>query len=111
MYSPNRVMLGNNLLLKLLDNEPADKYEFFNKFNSEAVESPLSGFWPDFTPIEAELAVISNLIEEYEEYLWNGVLDPEVYLPEYIQKVEAAGADKVIKEIQRQVDEWLKTKK
>ena len=111
MYSPNRVMLGNNLLLKLLDNEPADKYEFFNKFNSEAVESPLSGFWPDFTPIEAELAVISNLIEEYEEYLWNGVLDPEVYLPEYIQKVEAAGADKVIKEIQRQVNEWLKTKK
>jgi len=103
-------MQGNNLLLYLLETEPEDKWEFFNKFNSEAVESPLSGFWPDFTPIEAELAVISNLIEEYEAYLWNGVLDPEVYLPEYIRKIEEAGAEKVIAELQRQVDDWLKTR-
>jgi putative aldouronate transport system substrate-binding protein len=109
-YSPNRVMQGNNTLLLLLDNEPADKWDFFNKFNKEAVESPISGFFPDLTSIEAELAVISNVVQEYETSLWDGVVDPEVYLAEFIRKIDEANAEKVIAEIQSQLDQWLKTR-
>lgn len=109
-YEPNRVMQGNNLLLNLLESDPDDKWEFFDNFNRSAVSSPLLGFFPDLKPVENELAVINNVVEEYQDYLWNGTLDPEVYLPEYIQKVDDAGAEKVRLEIQRQVDNWLKSR-
>jgi len=76
----------------------------------EAVESPISGFFPALTSIEAELVVISNVVQEYETSLWDGVVDPEVYLPEFIRKIDEANAEKVIDELQRQLDDWLKTK-
>jgi putative aldouronate transport system substrate-binding protein len=109
-YAPNTVMQGNNLLLMLGEKDPADKWEFFNNFNKNAVASPLLGFFPDLKPVEAELAVINNVVQEYQDYLWNGTSDPAVHLPEYIKKVDNAGAEKVRLEIQRQVDEWLKSK-
>jgi len=105
-YSPWQAMLGNTTLLYLLENEPDDKWEFFNNFNNNAIRTPLLGFYPDRSNIETELAVINNLINEYQTYLWNGAIDPKVYLPEYIQKVKEAGAEKIINEIQTQLDAW-----
>ncbi|HHY83779.1 MAG TPA: ABC transporter substrate-binding protein [Clostridiales bacterium] len=109
-YSPWQAMLGNNTLLYLLENEPEDKWEFFHNYNNNAAISPILGFFPDRTNIDTELTVMNSIINEYERYLWNGAIDPKVKLPEYIQKIKEAGGDKVINELQTQLDAWLQTR-
>ncbi|MCD6519221.1 MAG: DUF3502 domain-containing protein [Anaerolineae bacterium] len=47
--------------------------------------------------------------EEYKDMVY-GLLDFEKILPEYIDRVKKAGADKVIAELQRQIDEWKASK-
>ena len=37
----------------------------------------------------------------------NGLVDPDAMIPQLIQKLKDAGADRVIAEKQRQFDQWL----
>ena len=48
-------------------------------------------------------------LDEFGKSLYTGSVDPEEYLPKLQEKLEATGIDKVIDEMQRQIDEW-KTK-
>ena len=65
---------------------------------------------------ELILQVIRNILDwvalglfEFGKSLYTGSVDPEEYLPKLQEKLEATGIDKVIDEMQRQIDEW-KTK-
>ena len=42
--------------------------------------------------------------------LTSGAIDIDTKLPEFQQKLTAAGVDRMIVEIQKQVDEWKKNK-
>jgi putative aldouronate transport system substrate-binding protein len=76
------------------------------KENQEAVVSPLFGFSYDPTPIQLEVVAVSNVISEYGPGLNSGSVDPEVYLPRMIDALDRAGVQKIIDEIQRQLDAW-----
>ena len=56
------------------------------------------------------MASVSAVKAEYELALDSGSMDPDKYMPEFLEKLENAGAQKIIDEVQRQVDEWKKTK-
>ena len=38
--------------------------------------------------------------------MYTGSVDPEEYLPQLEKKMEATGIDKVVEEMQKQIDEW-----
>jgi putative aldouronate transport system substrate-binding protein len=48
--------------------------------------------------------------KEYFGTLNVGIVDPDKYLPQYLDKLNASGVDKVIAEKQKQFDGWLAKK-
>lgn len=67
----------------------------------------LAGFAINSDAISAELAAIKSICEEYKIPLEKGVLNPEEGLVQLREKLKAAGADKVMEEINRQIAEFL----
>ena len=49
-------------------------------------------------------------MDEFGKSLFTGSVDPEEYLPKLQEKLEATGIDKVIAEMQKQIDEWKASK-
>ena len=56
------------------------------------------------------LFLMDSVLAEYRLGLENGELDPEEYLPKFIQALREAGIEKVIAEKQRQLDSWVAEK-
>lgn len=111
-YSPgNNYMFGNQFLNYLWDNEDPQKWEKYKKFNESAKPSKIVGFSYNGEPVKNEEAAIVNIYNAYIDGFSTGVLDYEKELPVFIDKMKKAGMDKVIAEKQKQVDEFLKTKK
>jgi putative aldouronate transport system substrate-binding protein len=72
---------------------------------------PTTGFFPDLNVVKNEIAQRSSLKQNIGDALELGVLDPAVAYDDYIAKQKAAGIDKILAELQRQLDSWLTTKK
>ena len=82
--------------------------DFIEKVNADAKPSKLKGFSLDTDPIKTELAQVNAVIGEYKKTLSSGAApDPEGLYQEFVEKLIKAGDDKVVEEIQRQINEWL----
>ncbi|RIX59718.1 extracellular solute-binding protein [Paenibacillus nanensis] len=103
--------VGNLMLTYLNTGDPADKWEKFKAFNDSATNSPLLGFQVDTTNITTELANLKNAKEATYNSLFSGTLDPKENLPKVNQKLKDNGLDKVMQEVQRQIDEWRANQK
>lgn len=64
------------------------------------------GFSFDSSVVDSELSAISAVTGEYLPQLSVGAVDPKTAVPEMMKKLEAAGMDAVLEEMQKQVDEW-----
>lgn len=102
---------GNQFLEWLKPGIPENVWEETQKLNESAKASPLLGFSFDPEPIKTEMASCKAVIDEFINGLDTGSIDPEKNLPQMLDKLKAAGADKVIAEKQKQVDAWKATKK
>ncbi len=106
LYSLPAYSIGN-----VLNNYESQVGEFktINKYNEEAMVSPLTGFDLDTRMIAVELAAIDIVVEKYKYELCQGTNDnwEELY-QEFINTMKEAGSDKVISEIQKQVNDFRK---
>lgn len=81
--------------------------EMMEEYETMAVLPGLAGFSINTDEIGAELAAIKSICDEYKMPLEKGVVDdPEKGLEELKQKLQEAGADKVLEEINRQIAEY-----
>lgn len=94
----------------VLDNEPVDKWNTFKEFNDASEEAPSFGFDFNLDPVSTQVAGFRNVLDEFGKSLYTGSVDPEEYLPQLQKKLEATGVQEVVDEMQRQIDEWQKTK-
>ncbi len=87
--------------------DPSLDSDFIKKLNGDARESKLIGFSLDTTPIKLELKQIDAVVEEYGDMKQMIISEncAEMY-DEFVEKLKLAGDDKVVAEIQRQIDEW-----
>lgn len=85
--------------------------EYIDKeINKKAAPSCLTGFTLDTTPIKLEIAQYQAIMKEYE-YLDAGTTpNYKEKLEERNKKLKDGGSDKIVEEVQRQVNEWLKNK-
>lgn len=104
-------LFGNQFNDYLWANENPQKWENFKKFNESAETASVLGFIFNPEPVKNEIAAFNNAKKEFEPALFTGTVDPKVYLPKYISKLKDIGVDKIIAEKQKQLDEWVKTKK
>ena len=107
----NDVWCSVNVLTPSIKNsESADKKDQYRTKNDAAVEGKTLGFSPDTSAISTELAALKNVKDQYRGLLEMGFYDVDTYLPEFRQALKDAGVETVIAELQKQYDEWLKTK-
>lgn len=94
----------------VLDNEPLDKWIVVREFNDASIEAPSFGFDFNLEPVSVQAAAFRNVLDEFGKALYTGSVEPDSYLPELNRKLEEAGIQDVIDEMQRQVDEWKTAK-
>ena len=113
-YRPNRDWaFGNQFNAYVMDGRDEDVWEKTLEYNDSAIRSRIIGFQFDSTPISTELNNISNVQKEYSD-LFKGVCAPEKFdsrWDEYVKKLKEAGLQKVLKEAQSQLDDWVKNYK
>jgi len=102
-------MYGNQFLNYLLPGEPDDKWEQFDKFNNEATPSKALGFVFNEEPVKKEVSAVNAVNSEFGSIYW-GVVDPEVYIPKYQEKLKAAGIERIHEEVKKQFEEWKATR-
>lgn len=81
-------------------------WELTKKINEEAKISPLTGFAFDSTPVKTEIAQCQAVMKEYYYVLGTGSGDYEKVYPQFIEKLKNAGGEKIIAEMQKQVNDW-----
>lgn len=110
-YAPNMSwVMGNVTIGYLTEGQPADTWERTKKANEAAKKSLLYGFKFNQEPVKAEMANLKAVENEFRKVIETGTVDPEKYLPQYLDKRLKAGSEKVLAEYQKQVEEFLKNK-
>lgn len=100
---------GNQFNGLLMAEQEDGIWEATEEMNNTAMKSPALGFVPNTDPISTELANLTNTSSEYAAKKF-GTADPAEWYDEYVQAMEAAGAKKVLDELQKQYDEFLNSK-
>ncbi|WP_438351524.1 DUF3502 domain-containing protein [Paenibacillus sp. FA6] len=85
-------------------------YEYATRSN--IVESPIAGFVPSPDAIKTELAQRSQISSEQGKLLLSGIVkgDVDTAINEYSEKQKSAGLDKILVEVQSQIDTFLSNK-
>lgn len=91
-----------------LNDAPADQWDQVKKLNDEAISSTCLGFTPDVSSLSTEIANITTVLNKYQSELLTGTSDPEKMVPQIVSELKNAGMDKVITELQSQLDAQFK---
>ncbi|MCX7711216.1 MAG: ABC transporter substrate-binding protein [Clostridia bacterium] len=99
---------GDQFIDHLLDNEDPQKWEKFKAYNAAGTPLKSLGFAFDNKNVENEIGAVKNVVQKYYKQIFNGAVDPEPALKKWSGEMKAAGAEKVVAEMQKQYDAWLK---
>ncbi|MGL6175231.1 MAG: DUF3502 domain-containing protein, partial [Cellulosilyticaceae bacterium] len=105
-YSVPYYVQGNLFNTYVLEGEPEDKWDEFEKFNKQSIVSPILGFNFNATPVINQEKNIENVLDVFGAPLYTGSVDPRVYVPKLNDKLKEAGIVEVIDEVQKQIDKW-----
>ncbi len=100
-------MFGNQLNSYLWANENPNLWDQYRAFNDQADKSKALGFVFNPEKVKTEIAASILVEKQFMPALNTGAQDPDKIIPMYLEKLKAAGADKVIAEKQRQLNAWL----
>ncbi|BBI35531.1 ABC transporter substrate-binding protein [Cohnella abietis] len=106
-YNPNQTwVFGNGFLAYLQEGQSKETLDQTLNENKEAQSSPILGFTFDPEPVQTEIANLQAVNDEYGPPLNTGAVSADQKLAEYIEKRKKAGIDKVVTEVQKQLDAW-----
>ena len=98
---------GNLFTCLLPVTEPDEFFVKLAEMNDSAAVSPNLGFCFDSTNVENEMAAVSATVEEFQPDIFYGMLDNvEGRIAEFNEKMNANGMEKIVAEVQTQLDAW-----
>jgi putative aldouronate transport system substrate-binding protein len=100
-------VFGNQTLKYPISAAEAARIDAWAEMASSAIGSPALGFTADFTPVSTELAQVTSVLGQYGQPLRQGLVDPETGIPELQARLQEAGIDAIVAEVQSQYDAWL----
>lgn len=110
--TPNYTMASFDMLLAPVEVPDADMYKKICDSVNTAPENTLTGFAPDLSSVQNEVAACSSIIPEYAYPLHRGdVKDVDAAIAEYRAELDKLGLQKIIDELQKQVDEFVASQK
>ncbi len=74
--------------------------------NQTAPASFLMGFAYDASAVETETAACNAIVDEVNPLLNTGTVDPDTAVPELMKRLNAAGYQTMVKDLQAQIDSW-----
>ncbi len=110
-YSPNTDWeFGNQFNAYYRDPRQVGAWEKTKEMNDTAFPSVALGFVVDRTTIQTEIAQVTAILTEKGTPIANGFVAYDDAAPALIEELNAAGAQKILDEVQRQLNEWAATK-
>lgn len=106
-YSVPYWVQGGLFTTYVLENEPIDKWATFQEFNDNCQPVPTFGFDFNMDAVLTQVAGFRNPIDEFGSALHTGSVEPADYLNQLNQKLETAGIQKVMDEMQQQLSNWM----
>ncbi|MCL2221718.1 MAG: ABC transporter substrate-binding protein [Oscillospiraceae bacterium] len=106
-YQTWRFGMGNVFMLTPRNTDGAEYIEGFRAYNELGVGTAFLGFVFDSEPVAIQAAAMRNVVDEFRTPLTVGGMDLETAVPAYIAALRAAGADDVLAELNRQLDEFF----
>ena len=114
-YSPGCVWGWKNQDMMLRDSQrPQVVDEILERWKTETVPNPLSGFNYDDTNFKVQVANLSSVGKQYESSLKYGMIEKDQihsYITEFQDSMKKAGVEEVCQSMQEQYDEFLKGQK
>ena len=99
------------LFAKNEDGELAkEAQKYAHEIDKTALISPLSGFVFNTDPVKTEMANVKAVVDEMFLSITTGSVDPEEMVPQFLDRLEQAGASKIVAEKQAQLDAYLASK-
>ena len=79
-----------------------------DSIESRELHAEVAGFTFDSSKVATELSVVNSIVDEYEYSFALGIYgdDTDTKLEEFVQKLEAAGLDKVTEELKSQYEAY-----
>ena len=105
-YSQPNWAIGNTFNGYLLEGQPETLVEDTKQINSEAKRSPILGFVPEQDSLKVEIANCKAVLEEYLDIIEQGIAEMDSTYPVFLEKLKTAGADKIVENLNKQLDEW-----
>ena len=107
IYSPMTWMWNDMDMARFSANYSQENLERLLNWDKNSKTSPLLGFTVDQTNIKAEVSQITAIMGEYRNDLGNGVVAWDDVKDQVIQSLYDAGLQKVIDEVQTQVNAYV----
>ncbi|MDQ3247809.1 MAG: ABC transporter substrate-binding protein [Chloroflexota bacterium] len=99
-------MFGNQFNAYYRSAAQVGAWEKTKAMNDTAYPSKALGFVVDRKPIETEIAQVSAILTELGGPISNGFIAYDEAAPDLLAKLNDAGAQKIIDEVQRQLNDW-----
>ncbi|MFN8490647.1 MAG: ABC transporter substrate-binding protein [Caldilineaceae bacterium] len=110
-YDPNTDwMFGNQFNAYYRDEKQVGAWEKTKQMNDTAYPSKALGFVIDREPIKTEIAQVTAILKEKGVPMENGFAAYDDVAPGLIDQINKAGAQKIIDEVQRQINDWAAKK-
>jgi len=109
-YTQPAWAIGNTFNAYTLPGQLESVYVDTKEINDTAKRSPILGFAVDQEPVKLQLANCSAVIDEFGG-LSQGIMNPEVDYPAFIEKLKVAGVDELIANLNEQLQTWLSENK
>ena len=111
-YTTDYYTLGNELIMYTVDPQAHDLWDQYRAFNDASKPSVLVGFSFNNENVKTEYASVMNITAQYLPQLFTGsAADVDETVAEMNKKLYDAGLQKIIDDMQKQIDEWAANKK
>ena len=87
--------------------DPDQWEKVYEGYETEGIYSRTRGFYYDTSRMESTITAIQAIYSDYATELRTGTSDPDVVIPKMRKRMEAAGIDELLEDIQSQLDKWM----
>jgi putative aldouronate transport system substrate-binding protein len=112
-YRGQAWIFGNETLVYPSTEEDPKLPQVIEKFNQTAIQSPALGFVYDPSNMKNEIAALENVKLEFDSVISSGVTDAvaDGSYQKFLDKLKAAGIERLLEDKNAQLQEWLKQQK
>jgi len=106
-YVPRVWNWNDTAMARFSEHMPLEDVERLRRWDEYAVVTPFVGFVLDMENIRTEYAQLNAIRDEFSPMITGGLVDIDDVLDEFLRQMRSSGLQRVVDEVQRQLNEFL----